>query len=90
MAAGFKSLWNFSHPERDYSLSAYVEFVDAFTKTVKKINDAMKQVDLSRVYTRFPLPQLGELTGWEWIYFSAAHSVRHTRQLRKIHEKLQS
>jgi hypothetical protein len=65
-------------------------FVDGFSEKVNEISKAMKQVDLSRLYTRFQFPTIGELTGWEWIYFAAAHSTRHTLQMKKIRERLQA
>jgi hypothetical protein len=65
-------------------------FVDSFTRKVNEINKTIRQVDLSRLYTRYPFPTIGELTGWEWIYFAAAHSTRHTVQLKKICERLQT
>jgi hypothetical protein len=65
-------------------------YVERFTATISAISETMKKVDLSRLYTRYPFPTLGELTGWEWIYFAAAHSTRHTLQLKKISERLQN
>jgi hypothetical protein len=65
-------------------------FVDNFKKKTSEINRTARQVDLSCLYIRFPFPTIGELTGWEWIYFAAAHSTRHTLQLKKIRERLQS
>jgi hypothetical protein len=41
--------------------------------------------DLSRTFTDFPFPQLGEFTGWEWICFVVCHSKRHIRQLKNIY-----
>lgn len=43
-------------------------------------------VDLSLTYTDFPLPNLGELTGVEWLVFLTSHSIRHIHQLKNIHK----
>ncbi|MGN6398980.1 MAG: DinB family protein [Flavisolibacter sp.] len=54
-------------------------------KTVKAdIRAVIETVDLSRTFTDFPFPQLGEFTGWEWICFLACHAKRHTRQMKNI------
>lgn len=63
-------------------------FIKGFKKTREEINNLAGQKDLSRLYTRYPFPTIGELTGWEWIFFGAAHSIRHIRQLKNIHEHL--
>ncbi len=36
----------------------------------------------------FPVPQLGELTGKEWLTFVTVHSLRHVNQLKKIHQHI--
>jgi hypothetical protein len=65
-------------------------FVEAFKKTAGEMHRVSEEVDLTRLYTRFPFPQMDVLTGWEWIYFAAAHTTRHTRQLKNIFEKLKA
>jgi hypothetical protein len=64
-------------------------FLTAFEKTGKEIGGLIQTIDLSRTFTDFPFPQLGELTGWEWICFAICHTKRHTRQIKAIGEKLQ-
>ena len=54
-------------------------------KTTKAdIRSVIETVDLSRTFTDFPFPQLGEFTGWEWICFLTSHSKRHTHQMKNI------
>lgn len=47
---------------------------------------AVKKADLSRVCTDFELPQIGKLTGLEWVWFNTDHTIRHTRQLKNIYK----
>ena len=61
-----------------------LHFTNVFTRTSDEINHLMRERDMTKVFTRFPFPQVGELTGWEWICFAASHSIRHTRQLENI------
>ena len=42
----------------------------------------VKTMDLSPLCLSFIHPEFGELTRLEWIYFSIAHTARHSRQLR--------
>jgi uncharacterized damage-inducible protein DinB len=63
-------------------------FVSGFKKTAEEIRAMTRQKDLSQLYTRFPFPTIGELTGWEWVFFAAAHAVRHTRQLKNIRKSI--
>ena len=61
------------------------DFLNALKKTRGDIRTLTDATDLSRTFTDFSLPQLGELTGWEWICFVVCHSKRHIRQLKNIH-----
>jgi uncharacterized damage-inducible protein DinB len=61
------------------------ELLKALKKTRTDIRALTDTVDLSRTFTDFPLPKLGELTGWEWICFAVCHSKRHIRQLKNIY-----
>ena len=63
-------------------------FVKGFTQIADDIKLREATTDLAKLYTKFPFPGVGELTGWEWICFAAAHSIRHTRQLKNIREHL--
>jgi len=44
--------------------------------------------DLTETCTSFPLPNMGELTRIEWLYFNVYHKQRHTHQLKNIFQKL--
>ena len=62
-----------------------VETMLAFEKSRKKIKERMDSKDLSLLFTDFPFPGAGEFTGWEWIYFVTCHTIRHTRQMKRIY-----
>ena len=47
-----------------------------------------EQIDLTLTYTKFPFPNMGELTGIEWATFIICHSRRHIRQLKNINHEL--
>ena len=57
---------------------------NALKTTKADIRSVIETVDLSRTFTDFPFPQMGEFTGWEWICFLTCHSKRHTHQMKKI------
>jgi hypothetical protein len=65
-------------------------FIKGFEETRKKLRNLIETKDLYRTFTNFPFPQLGELTGWEWICFAVCHSKRHIRQMKIISEKLKA
>jgi uncharacterized damage-inducible protein DinB len=65
-------------------------FIRGFEGTRKELKNLMQTKDLTRTFTDFPFPQLGEFTGWEWICFAVSHSKRHIRQMKIIVEKLKS
>ena len=44
--------------------------------------------DLTKIFSDFPFPTLGELTGLEWITFIVCHSKRHTFQVKNIYEQV--
>lgn len=64
------------------------EMIQAMTKTMEKIKSTASATDLHKTCTSFPFPQMGEMTGLEWLFFSSAHSKRHTNQLKNIYRKL--
>jgi uncharacterized damage-inducible protein DinB len=66
------------------------QFINAFEKIRKELRTLIETTDLSRTFTDFPFPQLGEFTGWEWICFAVCHSKRHIRQMKIIAEKLKA
>ena len=65
-------------------------FTSGFRKVAEDINALAGEKDLAKLYPAFPFPQLGPLTGYEWICFGVAHSIRHTRQLKNILEHMKS
>ena len=64
------------------------QFIKGFEKTRDELRTLIEKADLTRTFTDFPFPQVGEFTGWEWICFAVCHSMRHIRQMKIIAEKL--
>jgi uncharacterized damage-inducible protein DinB len=64
------------------------EMIAAMTQTMEKIKSTASTTDLNKTCTSFPFPQMGEMTGLEWLFFSSSHSKRHTNQLKNIYRKL--
>jgi len=65
-------------------------FLEGFESTRKQLRNCIQRIDLSRTFTDFNFPQMGQLTGWEWICFAVSHSRRHIRQMNNIAETLQT
>lgn len=62
---------------------------------LSQLNDVFEQipvsatnVNLADVFTDFPFPQMGNLTGYEWLCFATCHTERHTAQVNKIYKKI--
>ncbi len=54
-------------------------------KTVSaKVTAAIERLPLSEVCEEFVLPDMGELTRTEWIYFIIYHTQRHLHQIENI------
>lgn len=51
-----------------------------------EIRNLAESINLNLTFTDFSFPQLGELTGVEWVTFFTCHSKRHTRQINNIFE----
>jgi hypothetical protein len=66
------------------------DLIKGFETTRKELRNLIETSDLTKTFTDFPFPQIGELTGWEWICFAVSHSKRHIRQLKNIAEKLKA
>jgi hypothetical protein len=64
--------------------------IKGFEAVRKELQTLMETTDLTKTFTDFPFPQMGELTGWEWICFAVCHSERHIRQMKNIAEKLKA
>jgi O-methyltransferase involved in polyketide biosynthesis len=62
--------------------------LNSLKTTAAEIYKVASSVNLSETCTSFPFPQLGELTRWEWMQFVICHTIRHTRQLKNIFQKL--
>lgn len=56
--------------------------------TMEQIESLATTHDLTALCTSFEFPQVGELTRLEWIHFVACHTIRHTRQIKNIYQKL--
>lgn len=50
----------------------------------KQISEAAETLDLSQLCSLYPFFGIGELTRFEWVYFSCVHTQRHTVQLQKV------
>lgn len=61
-------------------------------RVYRQVKDEIAEIaaiaDLTALCTSEPFPQLGELTGLEWIWFDYCHTKRHTLQLKKIQAHL--
>jgi len=56
--------------------------------TMNSINNLADRTDLAATCTSVAFPQLGELTGKEWLCFVDSHLKRHTYQLKNIYEAI--
>lgn len=63
-------------------------FVEGFTRNREAVDKIIATADLTKTVAGLSLPQMGTLTGWEWICFMTAHAIRHTRQLQNIYAAL--
>lgn len=58
-------------------------------RTYRRLKEEIAEIaDLTALCTSESFPQLGEFTGWEWLWFDYCHTKRHTLQLKKIHAHL--
>ncbi len=64
------------------------EFVANFARNRETVDEIIATADLTKTVTGLSLPQMGTLTGWEWICFMTCHAMRHTRQLQNIYAAL--
>ncbi len=60
------------------------EQLAAIEKLRGRYAEIIQSSELSETCTDFELPNIGEFTRLEWIYFFAYHTQRHTHQLKKI------
>jgi hypothetical protein len=64
------------------------KLIGQFKSNEEKQLDAIEILDLTETCVSFPLPNLGELTRIEWLYFNVYHKQRHTHQLKNILDRL--
>ncbi|SDD59129.1 DinB superfamily protein [Dyadobacter soli] len=64
------------------------QLLEAFKAERAAIREVAANEDLSLTCNDFEFPQVAYLTRWEWLQFVLCHSIRHTRQLRNISEKV--
>ncbi|MDQ3019373.1 MAG: DinB family protein [Bacteroidota bacterium] len=65
------------------------EMLNSLEEKKEEITQVIKTKNLSDTCLSFTLPEMGELTRLEWIYFGIYHMQRHTHQLKNIFEKLE-
>jgi hypothetical protein len=74
-----------SPPLADYNRG---ELLNELEEIRNSLGSAATELDLEKTCTAFELPVLGMLTRLEAIYFVNYHTLRHTRQLQGIYDKL--
>ncbi|HEY0897884.1 MAG TPA: DinB family protein [Sphingobacteriaceae bacterium] len=61
---------------------------ESLLNSIQKCREQFKEViattDLHQTVSGFVLPQFGEFTKLEWVYFSLYHTQRHIHQLQRI------
>lgn len=67
-----------------------VFFAEGFVRSREELKAIVETKELSKLCTTYPFPQIGHLTGWEWVSFAVFHSRRHTDQMKNISEKLKA
>lgn len=63
-------------------------FYNALKANRAEIKCLCNTVDLTQTLADFLLPNMGALTGIEWVTFLVCHSKRHIHQLKNIRQKL--
>ena len=61
------------------------QLLQSLQETKDSINNLADKIDLTATCTSVAFPQLGELTGQEWLCFVDSHLKRHTHQLKNIY-----
>ncbi len=62
------------------------ELLRKLDKVFDKIAGTAVNIQLPDLFIDFPFPQMGELTGYEWLCFISCHTQRHTAQVRNIYK----
>ena len=79
---------NFIVPEEKYYQK---EELQQILKSLKgELDKIIDTADLEKTCTAFEIPVIGHLTRLEGAFFVRYHTQRHIRQLRNIHQKLDS
>ncbi|CDS92094.1 conserved hypothetical protein [Sphingobacterium sp. PM2-P1-29] len=58
--------------------------ITGLQKKIEQIEKVIKTEDLSLTCIDFAIPEYGEFTRYEWIWFNIYHTQRHIRQLENI------
>ena len=66
------------------------KLIASFRDSREKLRKAIGELDLTETVADFEFPGFGFLTRQEMINFAIVHSIRHTRQLKNIAEKVLS
>ncbi|MBE7641107.1 MULTISPECIES: DinB family protein [Salegentibacter] len=60
------------------------DLIEALKDRVEQIKEVIKNKDLSLTCTDFSIPEYGEFTRYEWIWFNIYHTHRHILQLENM------
>jgi hypothetical protein len=55
---------------------------------IEQINEVIQKKDLTEICEGFAIPEYGEFTRLEWLYFVLFHTQRHIHQLKDIVQKV--
>jgi len=58
------------------------KLVNGLKKRIEQIKKAIQTQDLSLICIDFSIPEYGEFTRYEWIWFNIYHTQRHIQQLQ--------
>lgn len=61
-----------------------VEIINGLEKKIAQIKKVIQMKDLSLTCVDFSIPEYGEFTRFEWIWFNIYHTQRHIRQLEDM------
>lgn len=65
-----------------------LNLTDHVKANIEKICNLAEEKDLNVIPKGFELPQIGEITKMEWLYFANYHTQRHIHQLEKTLNQL--
>lgn len=67
-----------------YKDLAKPELLVDIKERLAEIMESARHRDLAELYTGYKFPNIGYLTGLEWIGFATFHTQRHNHQIRRI------